>query len=77
MLVDNIRRDCIEERAIMGSENMVSENVNGNCPALTRRQVFRAMSGDNLPAKPTRSGRLNMYQRRAYNIVVQEAEYGL
>jgi hypothetical protein len=63
MLMDNVRRDCIEERAIMGSENRWSENGQRITPLLTRRQVFRAMSGGNLPAMPTHSGRLEDISR--------------
>lgn len=59
MLMDNVRRDCVEERAIVGPGSGVSENRQRVPPALTRRRVFRAMSGDNLLAMPTHSGRLD------------------
>lgn len=66
MLMDNVRCNGIEERAIMGSTNGINENEEKNYPAPTRQRVFQAMSGDNPLAMLTRSGRLDAYQRKAY-----------
>ena len=62
MLVDDVCRDCIEERAVMGPEGGVSENGQQTPLAPTLLRVFQAMSGDSLLAMPTRSGRLDTNQ---------------
>ena len=61
MLMNYVRCDCIKERAIMRAENKVSESEKGKTLALTRQQGFPAMSGGNLLAMPTHSGRLNTH----------------
>ena len=65
MLMDNVCRDCIKERAVMGPESDINESVQQIPTARTRRRVFRATSGDNLLAMLTHSGRLDTDQRDA------------
>jgi len=64
--MDDVCRDGIEERAIMGPGCSVSENGQQIPPALTQRRAFQAMSGDNLLTMPTHSGRLDTNQRKVY-----------
>ena len=75
MLMDNVRRDCVEEHAIMGPGCGVSENRQRVPPAPTQRRVFRAMSGGNLLAMPTHSGRLDKLAEG--HDVAQAIKYGL
>ena len=63
MLMDNVCRDCIEERAVMGPESDINESVQQILAECTQRQVFWATSGDNLLAMPMHSGRLDTNQR--------------
>ena len=63
MLMNYVRCDCIEERAIMRAENKVSESEKWITLSLTRQQVFPAMSGGNLLAMLTHSGRLDTHPR--------------